>query len=105
MSCGENFVEGSCVLIYDYDKYVRYRTIQSLAASMSLIATSIDFREVAFGNASSTGITSSNNFTYEVQNDLVIMGSSASEISDKCINPSISPSRPTNIPKSVIDLI
>ena len=76
----DNFQEGSCVLIWDNDKYVRYRTIQSLAASMSLIATSIDFREVAFGNASSTGITSSNNFTYEVQNDLVIMGSSASEI-------------------------
>lgn len=60
----DNFQEGSCVLIWDNDKKVRRRSISSLAASMSVAAVSINSSEVSFGNSTSTGITSSNNFTY-----------------------------------------
>ena len=60
----DNFQEGSCVLIWDNDKKVRRRSISSLAASMSVAAVAINSSEVSFGNSTSTGITSSNNFTY-----------------------------------------
>jgi hypothetical protein len=65
IDAANTFQEGSCVLIWDHDKYVRKRTIASLAASMSVAAVSINSSEVSFGNSTSTGITSSNNFTFK----------------------------------------
>jgi len=70
-----DFQEGSCVLIWDNDKKVRRRTIASLAASMSTAAVSIDSSEVAFGNSTSTGITSSNNFTFKNDTNNLLVAS------------------------------
>ena len=74
----DTFQEGSSVLIWDNDKYVRRRTIASLAASMSVAAVAINSTQVSFGNSTSTGITSSNFFTYDNQNDNLLVSSTQS---------------------------